>query len=308
MRHLIRQHPLITFFVLAFGIAWAILIPSVLSSYGLISLPGSTVLLLVMGYGPTIAAVVVSALIGGRTEIRALLRRLLIWRVGWSWWAITLFLNGAIILGALALYRLLGNEVPPFEPLSPGLLLETVLLFVVVALINGEEIGWRGFALPRLQQRYGVIVTVAVLGILETLFHLPIFFNNGPSQAGGQNGTPFGAFFATSVLAVFLLVWLYDHTRGSLLIATLFHASMNAWSNILPFPSSSPSFFWLLAFAQLVAIVAVLIVGGTDWIRLRSVLETDARLDPVVRDLVRVGLDPQSGQARGQHVAVRIDA
>ena len=267
-----RNHPLIAFFALAFGIAWAILIPSVLASYGLISLPGSTLLLLVMGYGPTIAAILVSGALGGRAEIRALLTRLLIWRVGWGWWAVTLFLNGGIILAALGLYGLLGNAVPPFPPLGPGLLLEIVVMFVLVALINGEEIGWRGFALPRLQARYGVWVTVAVLGVLETLFHLPIFFNNGPSEAGGQNGTPFLAFLASSVLAVFLFVWLYDHTRGSLLIATLFHASMNAWSNILPFPATSASFFWLLALAQLVTVAVVLVVGGTRWMQVRPAL------------------------------------
>jgi uncharacterized protein len=271
-----RNHPLIGFFALAFGIAWVILVPSVLASYGLISLPASTVLLLIMGYGPTIAAVLVSGALGGWAEIRALLTRLLIWRVGWGWWAATLFLNGGIILVALGLYAVLGNEVPPFPILGPGLLLEIVLMFVLVALVNGEEIGWRGFALPRLQARYGVWVTVAVLGVLETLFHLPIFFNNGASEAGGQNGTPFLAFLASSVLAVFLFVWLYDHTRGSLLIAIMFHASMNAWSNILPFPATSASFFWLLALAQLVVVAAVLVVGGTRWMQVRPGLATDS--------------------------------
>jgi membrane protease YdiL (CAAX protease family) len=275
MSGFVRNHPLIAFFVLAFAIAWAILIPNVLASYGLISIPAPVAFLLVMGYGPTIAAVVVSGVLGGRTEIGRLLKRLLVWRVGWTWWAITLFLNGAIILGALGLYALLGNEVPAFPELGPGLLVEVLLTFLLVALINGEEIGWRGFALPRLQARYGVLATVAVLGVLETLFHLPIFFNNGPSDAGGQNGTPFGAFLVSSVLAVFLFVWLYDHTRGSLLIATFFHASMNAWSNILPFPATSASFFWLLALAQAVAVAGVLVVSGTRWMRVDP--ESDSR-------------------------------
>jgi hypothetical protein len=77
-----------------------------------------------MGYGPTIAALLVSGAAGGWTEIRELLKRLLIWRVGWGWWAVTLFLNGAIILGALGLYAVLGNELPPFPPLGPGLVLK----------------------------------------------------------------------------------------------------------------------------------------------------------------------------------------
>jgi membrane protease YdiL (CAAX protease family) len=267
MPGLLRNHPLIAFFLLAFGIAWAILIPNVLASYGLITIPAPVVFLLVMGCGPTIAAVVVSGALGGRTEIGRLLKRLITWRVGWAWWAITLFLNAGIILGALGVYGLLGNEVPAFPTLGPGLLVEIVVIFLLVALINGEEIGWRGFALPRLQARYGVLTTVGMLGVLETLFHLPIFFNNGRSEAGGQNGTPFGAFLVSSVLAVFLFVWLYNHTQGSLLIATFFHASMNAWSTILPFPATSASFFWLLALAQLVAVAGVLVVDRTPWMR-----------------------------------------
>jgi membrane protease YdiL (CAAX protease family) len=165
---------------------------------------------------------------------------------------------------------LLGNDVPPLPALGVELLLQIVLTFVIVGLINGEEIGWRGFALPRMQQRYGLVFTVLVLGGLETLFHLPIFFNNGASEAGGQNGMPFLAFLVTSMLAVFLFIWLYNGTRGSLLMATLFHASMNAWSNILPFPATSESFLWLIGFVQVVAIVGILLIGGTRWLSVRA--------------------------------------
>jgi membrane protease YdiL (CAAX protease family) len=258
MLQFIRNHPLMSFFTLAFVLAWSILIPLVLSSYGLFPEP-PVALLIAMGYAPTIAAVAVSAVIGGGAEVKGLLRRLLIWRVGWRWWAVTLFLNGAIILAALGLYGLIGNEMPPFPELRPGLVLDILFGFAFVALINGEEVGWRGFALPRLQRRYGLIVTVVVLGGLETLFHLPIFFNNGASEAGGQNGMPFWAFTATSMLAVTLFIWVYNATHGSLLIATMFHASMNAWSNILPFPATSESFLWLVAIMQVVVLAAILV-------------------------------------------------
>jgi membrane protease YdiL (CAAX protease family) len=261
----IRNHPLVSFFALAFGLTWAIMIPGVVASYGLIDFPNAVPLLLVMSYGPTIAAIAVSASLGGRAAIKSLLGRLLIWRVGFRWYAVALLLNGAVVLAALGVYALLGNALPPFPVLGPGLLLDVVLTFVVVALVNGEEIGWRGFALPRLQARWGFVGTVIVLGALETLFHLPIYFNNGASAAGGQNGTSFLAFTASSFLAVTLFIWLYNHTRGSLLIATLFHASMNAWSNILPFPSTSDAFFWSLVLAQLVALGSVLLVSGRAW-------------------------------------------
>jgi membrane protease YdiL (CAAX protease family) len=269
---LARRHPLIAFFLLAFGLSWAILVPMTLASYGLVPFPtGSDALplLVLMGYGPTIAAVLVGGAVGGRAEIGALLKRLLIWRVGWRWWAITLFLNAAVVLGALGVYGLLGNPMPTLPSLGPALLLEVGVTFLISGLINGEEIGWRGFATPRLLERYGTIGTLAVLGVLETIFHLPIFFNNGSSAAGGQNGTPFLAFFAGVVLLVFLFTWLYQHTRGSLLLATAFHASANTWTTILPIPSTSLTFSWLMVAAQLVVVGVVLATCGTGWLTRR---------------------------------------
>ena len=265
----VRRHPLVAFFVLAFGLTWAIMVPLVLASYGLVPFPEALPLLVAMGYGPTFAALLVTGALGGRPAVRGLLGRLLIWRVGWGWWAVALFLSAGVVLGALGLYALLGHPVPPFPAPAPGLLRDVVLTFLVVGLINGEEVGWRGFALPRLLARYGVGGSVAVLGTLQALFHLPIFFNNGASAAGGQNGTPFPAFLASVLLLTFLFAWLYQHTRGSLLIATVFHASMNTWTTVLPVPAAPATFSWLLVAALLVAVGLVLAVGGTGWMALR---------------------------------------
>jgi membrane protease YdiL (CAAX protease family) len=218
-----------------------------------------------MGYGPTIAALIVSGALGGRAAIRQLLRRLMIWRVGWGWWTLTLLLNAVVVAGALAAYALLGNELPPLPVPGPMLVVDIVLTFVISGLINGEEIGWRGFATPRQLQRHGVTGTVAVLGILQTLFHLPIFFNNGRSAAGGQTGMPFLAFAASVFGLVLLATWLYQHTHGSLLIAIAFHASANTWTTVFQIPSSSPTFLWLMVGVQLVIILVVLATGGTRW-------------------------------------------
>lgn len=272
----IKRHSLVSFFILAFAFSWAIMIPQVLGSYGLIPFPELVPLLIVMGYGPTFAALVVTAAVGGRPAIRPLLRRLLIWRVGWRWWAVTLFLNLVLVSGALAIYALLGNPLPPLPALGPMLLLDIVLTFLVSGLINGEEIGWRGFATPRLLERYGTIGTVAVLGVPETLFHLPIFFNNGQSAAGGQNGMPFFAFTASVAVLVFFFTWLYQHTRGSLLIAIAFHASANTWTTVLAIPSSSPTFTWLMAGAGLVLMVLVLLMDGTHWMARRRLTASAA--------------------------------
>jgi hypothetical protein len=88
-------------------------------------------------------------------------------------------------------------------------------------------------------------------------------------------------------------VWLYDHTRGSLLTATFFHASMNAWSNILPFPATSASFFWLLALAQAVAVAGVLVFDGTRWMRVGPE-EANRR---AATGAIAAGAHPPSGRA-----------
>jgi uncharacterized protein len=257
----IRRHALLSYFLLAFGLSWAIMIPLTLASWGLLAFPASVPVFILMGYGPTFAALITTGALGGWDAIRGLLGRLRIWRVGWRWYAAALLLNAGIVVGADVLFAALGGALPPWPTLEPSLVVDVVLTFVVVTLVNGEEIGWRGFALPRMAETWGWPTAVLGLGALEALFHLPIFFNNGASDAGGQNGTPFVAFVVSSILAALLLAWLYRNTRGSLLLASFFHGSMNTWSNVLPFPSTSATFFWCLAATQLV-VCAVVVAAG----------------------------------------------
>ena len=234
----------------------------VLASRGLFVFEPPVPVLILMGYGPTLAALIVTGAVDGRSGIRALLRRLLIWRVGLQWYAVALLLNAGIILAALGLYLLTGGTAPSLPELGPGLLVNIVLTFLVVGLINGEEMGWRGFALPRLQARWSALVSSLVLGTVWAFFHLPIFFNQGPSQAGGQSGMPFPGFWLSIIAASILFTWLFNNTQGSILMAWMLHASMNTWSEILPFPTDGP-FFWILVGVQcLVAAVVVVVFGA----------------------------------------------
>jgi membrane protease YdiL (CAAX protease family) len=255
------HHPLLAYFALAFALAWAIMVPLTLASRGIIAFPESIPLLLFMSYGPTLAALIVTGVIAGWAGIRALLSRLLIWRVGVQWYLVAIFLNAGIILAAYGLFILTGGTAQPLPVLGPAFAVNTLLTFVVVGLVNGEEIGWRGFALPRLQSRWSALVSSLILGSIAAVFHLPIFFNQGDSSAGGQAGMPFGGFWISSVAAAILLTWLYNNTRGSILLAIVFHASMNAWSSVLPFPTDGP-FFWTLVGVQSLAALAVLAVYG----------------------------------------------
>lgn len=178
----LSRHRLLAFFVLAFGLTWPFMIADALGSSGLfpfrLTFEGSGIILvLLMSFGPTFATLVITGATNGRAGIAALLRRLLIWRVGIQWYAAAILGTGLIFFTASQLYLAFGGTL---RALPPASLLELVLLwlvsFVVHGLLNGEELGWRGVALPQLLARYNALTASLILGVIWTLFHLPIFF------------------------------------------------------------------------------------------------------------------------------------
>lgn len=144
----VKRRPLITFFVLAFAITWT-LVPLVSISF---AFP-------VLGlFGPALAAIIVTAIAEGGAGVRALLSRVVQWRVGWVWYVAALGLPFALTLAARGFQLVLGGSTNA-GPGDPIALIATLALLVV-----GEELGWRGFALPRSQARYGNIGASAILG------------------------------------------------------------------------------------------------------------------------------------------------
>src|SRR6266540_561774 len=133
---LLRRYPLTAFFLLAYALTWPYMIVDALGSYGLLPYRLPVLLLSPMGYGPTFAALIVTGAISGKAGIRLLLRRLLIWRVGLSWYAIAMF--GSIILSAIAVVVYAGlTGTPPVLPaVSAQILLTAPLLFLIGALLS----------------------------------------------------------------------------------------------------------------------------------------------------------------------------
>src|SRR5215207_2093963 len=228
LRVLIKRNPIISMSIIMFILAWAIMIPQALYSQGVISAPLPAVIEIITGWAPGIAAVLVSSLIAGRVGVRDLLRRFLIWRVGIHWYIIVLFLLAAIIVGGIGLHVLFDGAMPVIpaagNPLwDIGL---TFLIFILLGfLINTEEIAWRGFALPQLQARYGAWIAAVLITIPEVMLHLPLFWirENPFFQTVGLYW-----FSAFSVAAVFIYVYVFNKTKGSLLTVTILHASQNA--------------------------------------------------------------------------------
>jgi len=168
---LTRQHPLLCYFLLAFGLTWAY----ELLVFGVLHASFSEFWVLLFTFGPTLAAFLITAVTQGRAGILQLLRRYVFWRVGITWYLLVLLGVPALLLlpsliqpGAFSAFRL------------PDLSFWLTYLVVYLSTLVfggplGEEGGWRGFALPHLEQRSGPLVATLLLGVLWGLWHLPLF-------------------------------------------------------------------------------------------------------------------------------------
>jgi len=273
LRRLIKRHPLLTFFVLAYGLTWPFMIADALGSWSVIPfripMTGLGIAITLLGaYGPTFAALITAGATSGKAGIRTLLRRLLVWRVGIGWYAVALFLPALLFLLPNFLYAFLGGTPPALPPFPlVQLLLTVILLFVVGGLINGEELGWRGYALPRLQGKYSALTASLILGVIWSLFHLPIFLTRGGGAFGNLASEPPLGFLLRIVAAAVLVTWVFNNTRGSVLLAILFHAAVNTWSQIFTSTNTAhvPAglLYWLgVGLFCLVAVIVVLVFGS----------------------------------------------
>jgi membrane protease YdiL (CAAX protease family) len=215
---LLRRRPLISFFVLAFAWTWAFVIVFLI----LFPLPDILVRTTPGDLGPLIAAVVMSWVVAGRPGVGDL------FRVGLVWYAIALI--GVPLLYVASIAAVPGAIASFKAPDLPTILLYPVLYIVLLA-IGGpltEEPGWRGFALPRLQQRWGPLAGTLLLGLMWAAWHLPNYFR--PDWAafnGGLTVSGIAVFTIAAVSMSVLLTWAFNHTKGSILIAILIHASLN---------------------------------------------------------------------------------
>ena len=218
----------VVFFALAYAISWSLWLPAVLG--GLSSSSSLVFALFVVGAcGPSLAAILLTALREGRSGVKALLGRLLAWRVGLRWYAIVLLGTPALGLLAVALHALFGGPPLGFSPAVPWFILPVAFLLGLLGGPLNEEIGWRGYALPRLQADRGALASSLVLGLVWGLWHLPAFFMAGTSQSE----LPLLPYLACVVALSVLFTWLYNGTGGSLVLAVLAHGAFNFTAGFL---------------------------------------------------------------------------
>lgn len=214
---------LVLYFVLAYGISWAIGIPLALESKGLMAPILPYWAHYFVAYGPLLSAILVTWFSAGQSGLKALGNRLTLWRVRPIWWAVAFspLILGAITIFVFALFTnqtislsALG-EVNFLPPLGIGALALWFLTFGI-----GEETGWRGYALPRLQKNRSALSATLILAVFWALWHLPQFFYLfDPAIAIGW---AFGLF-----TGAILLTWLFNSANGSVLITAVWHACFN---------------------------------------------------------------------------------
>ena len=208
------------------------------------------------GLGPPIAAVVVVALSEGISAVRQLLARLVMWRVERRWYAVAILLPGTVVIAALIIDGLWYDVSTPLP--SFGLLPLFIGSIVANMLIGGglEEIGWRGFALPRLQIEYSALTASLLLGVVWIAWHAPLFVVPGAIQA---ELSPLPFLIQGIALAV-VFTWLYNSTRGSLVLVVLLHGTVNAWLTSVWFLRGGVSSTTLWMFAGLLGVIAICLV------------------------------------------------
>lgn len=260
-----RRLPLTSYFVFAYAWTWLCWWPVAADAAGHLSLPVPRDLLVTLGQiGPFAAALGVAWVTGGGQGLRELLGRLVRWRARPVWLAVSLLLLPATMLGAIVLYASLHGAVTTLQfrdswTTLPGHFIYTLLLCGPL----GEEPGWRGFALPRLQDQYGSVTASIWLGLLGAGWHLPLWWMYPPP-------CPYPLFLVGAVLLTFLFTWLFNHTNGSVFYSLTFHASLSTASVRLP---EVPAYhYWVLC---LLMVVLGILICDRRLAQPRSVCSSD---------------------------------
>jgi membrane protease YdiL (CAAX protease family) len=239
----IRRRPLLAFFVLAYAISWVLVA----------LVPVSLVFALLALFGPGAGALIVTGAVDGRAGVSALLRRIVQWRVG----PVPYVLAIGIPFVLAVLVQVVARAVrgTPVGIDTSGFPLTIVLAVLVI----GEELGWRGFALPRLQERYSSLTASVILGVVWAAWHLA----NGTIPGLQHYWTGFPAFLAFVIGQTVFFTFIANLSRGSVLLAWVVHASINL--SLAMFPAGETVFgWWLAGAAYLVLAVILIVLAGSD--------------------------------------------
>jgi CAAX protease family protein len=222
----IKRNSVIAYFIIAYAVSWSFEIPLALVKQGLIGLSIPLWFHYFVALGPLMAALFMTFLTEGRAGLRELIARIFKWRVGLRYYAFAILIPVGLFTIACLLDRTLTGHWPDLGLLGevdylPYLTPWGALGVWLITFGLGEEVGWRGYALPHLQKTRSAATATLLLGILWVGWHLPMFFYRDTYMQMGLMGFPMLGL--SLICAAMVFTWLYNSTAGSLWIVILFH-------------------------------------------------------------------------------------
>jgi membrane protease YdiL (CAAX protease family) len=219
-----------------------------------------------------LGAIVVTGIADGRSGLKVFFSRIVRWRVNIKWYAVAIFLPLILRLAAFGLTIASGAETVANPEWAWGeIIFEAILVFFIIAL--GEEPAFRGFALPRLMKGNSALKASLILGVLHAIWHLPLFLT------GEDSPMVILIIFAGAILNT----WLFNNTKGSVLLNMILHTSVNLWVGVFnPLFSEADAAkqtTWLML-AYVAAAVVITVLSGKDLSRKREIQTGPVIADP----------------------------
>jgi len=255
------------FFVLTIAISWLIWLPGVLETFGLmpVTLDGSIFVILNVAGGaiPTIMALLLYYREEGTIKVKEVLGRGIDpRRIGRVWWLPILLLVPILNAGAFILGIASGGPVPD-NPLLQQLWMIPILFiagFIPISNAFREEFGWRGYAIERLQSRWGALITSIIIGLAWGLWHLPLRYF--PTGIEVYSRTPLWVFMINAIALSIMMTWLYNNSRESIFTGVVFHVMLNFTPNLFPFGQTDLGVYFNMILYVITAVLIVLYFGS----------------------------------------------
>lgn len=269
-----KRYPVLSFILLTCSLSWLCWLPILpeINADVFSSPPHVIILLLAGGYSPSLSAIIVMWIRGGGKQVRELLGKFRILRVGFRWYMVALFTGPLVLFLSTMLYIAMGGEVGWTNYM---VFLFLPVFFLIASLFGplGEELGWRGYLLPAVG-KYGFWSASVFVGIVWTFWHAPLFWAAEGTSISGMPVTFFNVFryliFVTGTSVIY--TWVYKHTRGSVFMALLIHATFNgshmALSYLFPNIENKKAIWeievWVVAIPLVIGLLAAALLKGNS--------------------------------------------